>query len=205
MNAPLFVIACLAGMGTGWITNWTADVLPGGPPVRSPHRRPLLVLATTASFVVSATLLAGDWTRVLVAWLYCAFLLTVLVIDFEHHRVLNVLLSLAALIAAALSLLPQSPTPQSALLGGATGFGLFLVLALASRGSLGMGDVKLAGVIGLMLGYPAALNALILGVVLAAVAALWLLFTHQASLKSQMAYAPYLALSAIAWLWLTWS
>ena len=75
---------------------------------------------------------------------------------------------------------------------------------LLSRGHLGMGDVKLAGLIGLMLGYPAVINALVVGILLGAGAALILLATRRANRKSTMAYAPYLALGALFTMWWSW-
>ena len=74
--------------------------------------------------------------------------------------------------------------------------GVFLI-ALIGRGKLGAGDVKLAGVIGLMLGFPAAISALVIGILLGGAAAMLLLITRRAGRKSSLAYAPYLALGAL--------
>jgi leader peptidase (prepilin peptidase) / N-methyltransferase len=62
---------------------------------------------------------------------------------------------------------------------------------------MGAGDIKLAGVIGLLTGYPLVIPALLLGVGLGGAAALTLLITRRAGRKSSMAYAPYLAVGAI--------
>ena len=97
----------------------------------------------------------------------------------------------------AASFAPGMPGPEKALLGGAVGLGAFLALALVGRGALGAGDVKLAGVIGLMTGYPEVLSTLALGIVLGGVAALWLLLARRVSRQSYMAYAPYLAIGAL--------
>ena len=133
-----------------------------------------------------------------VAWLYTVYLLATLVIDFETSRVLNVMLGPAAVIVLALSFLPGMPGPLAALLGGAAGFGGFLVLFLIGRGrAMGFGDVKLAWLIGLMLGYPAVVPALALGIVLGGLAALALLIARKAGRKSYIAYAPYLCLGAL--------
>ena len=98
--------------------------------------------------------------------LYAAFLLAVLVIDLEHRLVLNVMLAPAALLALVASLLPGGLSPEQAVLGGIVAFAGFFVLAFVGRGALGYGDVKLAGVIGLMVGYPAVIGALFAGVLL---------------------------------------
>ncbi|HID33596.1 MAG TPA: prepilin peptidase [Anaerolineae bacterium] len=88
------------------------------------------------------------------------------------------------------------PSPGSALLGFLTGSAGFLFLAILGRGALGMGDVKLAGAIGALFGFPDALYALFWGVMLGGVAALYLLIARKAGLKSAFAYAPYLAAGA---------
>ncbi len=161
------VASLIIGLAAGRLANWAADTLPqrraggdtgvaDGAKVR--QRGPLLYAAMVAAFVATAWLLGPDPVRVAIGWLYAAFLLTVLVIDFEHRRVLNIMLGPAAVVVVALSLLPQTPTLQSSLVGGAVGLGLFMLVYLLSRGHLGMGDVKLAGLIGLMLGYPAVIN-----------------------------------------------
>jgi leader peptidase (prepilin peptidase) / N-methyltransferase len=161
-------------------------------------RAPLLEAATIGAFLVTWWRLRADPRHLAVVWLYVAFLLAVLVIDFERRRVLNVMVAPAAVIALLASFLPGYPAPLQALLGGAVGLGVFALIALAGRGKMGPGDVKLAGVIGLMTGYPAVIPALVVGVVLGGLAALLLLIARRAGRKDSMAYAPYLALGAIA-------
>ena len=63
---------------------------------------------------------------------------------------------------------------------------------------MGMGDVKLAGVIGLMVGYPLVLPALLGGIILGGLAAALLLITKRATRKTAIAYAPYLCVGALA-------
>jgi leader peptidase (prepilin peptidase) / N-methyltransferase len=215
------ILAWLAGAAA----NWAADSLPArardrdlavDPPATS--RRYLLLPWPTASIpgagprwrslllkMAMALLFLVAWWRfrahpllLLVAWLYIAYLLAALVIDLETRRVLNVMTAPAAVIALLFSLLPGMPGPLSALVGGAAAFGGFLALFVIGRGrAMGLGDVKLAGVIGLMLGYPAVLPALFIGILLGGLAALGLLITRKAGRKSYMAYAPYLCLGAI--------
>lgn len=221
MESPLLMIAAvLVGWIGGGLVNWAADILPGigrqnTASTPSPHwlhhwapawstssRRQLLVILAS---VVLAVLMAWHWgwgAKLIIGWLYAVFLLAVIVIDFEHHRVLNVMLAPAAVATAIFSLLPFTPDPLHVLLGGATGFGVFLLLAVIGRGALGMGDVKLAGVIGLMTGYPNVLWALVIGALVGAGAALFLLFTRRATRKTAIAYAPYLAIGAFVILWM---
>ena len=52
---------------------------------------------------------------------------------------LNVMVAPAAVVALLISFLPGGPTPVQALLGGALGFGVFFLLALIGRGTMGLG------------------------------------------------------------------
>ena len=70
------------------------------------------------------------------------------------------MLAPAAVVVILLSFGVGPLDPWQTLLGGLAGFGLFLLLAILGRGALGAGDVKLAGVIGLMTGYPTVWTAL---------------------------------------------
>ena len=227
LGAASFALVVLLGWLAGGAGNWAADVLPAAPagghglvlwhyltlpwvPFRRgicPHcgerrspRAPLLELATIVAFGLVWWRFLGMPVQTAVACLYAAFLLTVAVIDLEHRRVLNVMLAPAAVGALLASLLPGPPSLLSAVVGGAAGFGLFFVIALVGRGKMGAGDVKLAGVIGLLLGFPAAITALVIGIFLGGAAAILLLITHRAGRKSSFAYAPYLALGALVML-----
>jgi prepilin signal peptidase PulO-like enzyme (type II secretory pathway) len=176
---------------------------------RCPHcgeartwRAPALELGMVAAFVLTWRMASNAPALLAIGWLYAAFLMTVLVIDYEQRRVLNIMLAPAAVVVILLSFVVGPLDPWQTLLGGLAGFGLFLLLAILGRGALGAGDVKLAGVIGLMTGYPTVWTALVLGVLLGGGAALVLLVSKRATRKSYIAYAPYLALGALITLWL---
>lgn len=232
MNVFAYLFIILLGSVCGALANWLVDELPyragGGAPThcgplhywslpgflldgsRCPHcatprsiRYPLLELATTAGFVITLRIQGALTIEVVIMCVYITFLLTVLVIDYGHRRVLNSMLGPAAIFALLVGLRTGADGLFNALLGGIVGLGLFLLLAALSRGKLGAGDVKLAGVIGLMTGYPSVLNALIFGVLLGGIAAIFLLVSHRATRKSYMAYAPYLALGALGAFWLS--
>jgi prepilin signal peptidase PulO-like enzyme (type II secretory pathway) len=169
--------------------------------VKRSLRAPLLELGTAAVFAVTFLLVPQEPLRLGVIFLYSLILLTILVIDLEHRLVLNVMIGPASILVLLQSTMPGMPGILSILLGGLVGFGVLLVMALAGRGKMGAGDVKLAGLLGLMTGYPAIWTALALGIVLGGVAAAVLLVSRRASRKSTMAYAPYLALGALVTLW----
>jgi leader peptidase (prepilin peptidase)/N-methyltransferase len=82
-----------------------------------------------------------------------------------------------------------------ALLGGLALGGAYLLLALAGPGQIGGGDVKLAGLVGLVLGWlgwPAVLAGAVLGFLLAAVASLAMLAARRLTLHSAISFGPFL-------------
>lgn len=195
-----FNLRVLPHYWTLWWYGWRKGVCPHCRQ-RRPWRAPALEAAMMLVFFLAWRLHGQTPFGLAIGWFYALFLLIVLVIDYEHRRVLNNLLAPVAVLVFLLSFAPATPNPWQALLGGLVGFGLFLLLALLQRGAMGAGDVKLAGVIGLMIGYPDVLSALVIGTLLGGVAALVLLLSRRAGRKSTMAYAPYLALGALFTIW----
>ncbi len=125
-----------------------------------------------------------------------ALFLCLAVIDLEHMRVPNAILGGVlglAVLGIAAGILPSW---KSALLGGLSNGVAFTLLAVVQKGALGGGDVKLATVEGVLLGFPAGLIALLYGVILGGVAALAFLLTKQLTRKDAFAYAPYLIIPA---------
>jgi leader peptidase (prepilin peptidase)/N-methyltransferase len=230
---PLITLLFAVGAGflAGLLANWAADYLPQvtapAPPAPSErvwsqaargqmplslslHRRreQAVVAALVTLFALLACLLPADPAGLFVNWCYAWFLVTVLVIDLETRRVLNIMLAPASIFALAAGLWLGSPSLPSMLVGAAVAFALFWCLYLFGRmvfgrGALGLGDVKLVAVIGLMTGYPSVLHALIAGALLGGVGAMVLLATRRAGWKTTCAYAPYLAIGAMLALWRT--
>jgi leader peptidase (prepilin peptidase) / N-methyltransferase len=129
-------------------------------------RRYPLVEAGTA-LLLAAVVLAEGADRD--AWLGVAFVLVlvpVIFIDLDHRIIPNPIMLVGAIAAVALVLLTRPGSLQEHLIAGAAAGGFLLVAALAYPSGMGMGDVKLAGVMGLFLGRavgPAMLVALVAG------------------------------------------
>lgn len=105
------------------------------------------------------------------------------------YPVLVGLLGVAALLAQ------DGPALMRALLGGIAMAGGYLVLAVARPGGIGGGDVKLAGLAGLVLGWwgwPVLAAGAALGFLLAACASLALLAARRITLAGSVAFGPHL-------------
>ncbi|MCW3069531.1 MAG: prepilin peptidase [Solirubrobacterales bacterium] len=131
-----------------------------------------VVEALTAALCVGAVL--AHHTAVSVALSIVLILLVVpaALIDLEHRIIPNRITALGAVLALAIGLALDPAGEPERLIAGAAAGGFLLLAALAYPGGMGMGDVKLAGVMGLLLGpavAPAVLIALLAGVLLGAV------------------------------------
>lgn len=85
--------------------------------------------------------------------------------------------------------------------GGAILFGFYFLLHLIQPGGMGLGDVKLAGIMGLYLGY-LSWSHLLLGTVaaflLGGLAGLVFIALRRAGLKTPLAFGPYLVIGTTA-------
>jgi len=151
---------------------------------------PLVELAT--ALLVAGCVLGFSLTLdALVAAVFCAALVAVSVTDLKRRIIPNVIvLPAAAVVLAAQTVLHPSAEWAVAAFGAA----LFLfVAAVAYPGGMGMGDVKLALLLGAMLGRSVTV-ALMLGMLAALVPAVVLLARHgSAARKMAIPFGPFLA------------
>ena len=71
------------------------------------------------------------------------------------------------------------------------GGGVFLICALLTKGGIGMGDVKLFGVLGMVLGWTGVFDLIFLSVLLVALYGIVLLLRRQLNRKSQVPIGPF--------------
>jgi leader peptidase (prepilin peptidase)/N-methyltransferase len=139
-----------------------------GAPVSA--RYPLVELATGVLYAaVVAT--QDDAVRIVLGLLLVAALVPITLIDLDHRIIPNRITGLAAIAALIAIAALDTDFLVEAAIAAVAGGGFFFVAAILYPRGMGMGDVKLAGVLGLYLGRavaPAILIALIAGVVLGA-------------------------------------
>jgi leader peptidase (prepilin peptidase) / N-methyltransferase len=159
--------------------------------------RYLAVELVTALLVAGCFLRFGLTAEAFLASFFCAVLVALSAIDFERRILPDriVLPSFAIVLLAHLALEPDRAVEWVA---GALGASLFLFLALlAYPAGMGMGDVKLALLLGAMLGKAVAVGLLI-GCVAALVPAFVLLARHgMAARKMGIPFGPFLAFGAV--------
>ncbi|MSP13119.1 MAG: prepilin peptidase [Chloroflexi bacterium] len=165
-----------------------------------PWRVPLVELATGILFGLVWLRFGWSWNLIAGIGLVC-LLVPLTLIDLQHRLLLNVLVYPGMVFFALLS--PRlAGFPLWPLLAGLGAFGFFLTVHLIAPRGMGMGDVKLAGMIGLALGLPETFVALFLGIILGGVISLVLLGTGLKSRKDYVPFGPFLAAGALlALLW----
>jgi leader peptidase (prepilin peptidase)/N-methyltransferase len=157
-----------------------------------------LVEAGTAALYVAVVLVKGADRDVWLGLVFVTLLIPVALIDLDRRIIPNRLLAPAAVAAIAIqAAVHPGKLPEHLIAAGAAG-GFFLLAALAYPRGMGMGDVKLAAVMGLFLGRsvgPALLAAMIAGtlagmVVIARKGA-------EAGRKTAVPFGPFLALGGV--------
>jgi leader peptidase (prepilin peptidase) / N-methyltransferase len=157
-----------------------------------------LVEAGAALLCAGAVLTHDTLSGIALSVALVLLLVPAALIDLEHRIIPNRLTATGMVLALGLgTALDPAGEPERLIAGLAAG-GLLLLAALAYQGGMGMGDVKLAGVMGLFLGAavaPALLLALLSGVLLGA-----LIIARRGSQvgrKTAVPFGPFLALGGI--------
>lgn len=165
-------------------------------------RYPLVELLS-AGLYVGAGIKFGVTPALAPALVLIPSLIMIFFIDLEHYIIPNVIVLPAAAAGLALQLAVSLTTsdvdyPQwwTFLVAGAASAAFFLAVALVFPAGMGMGDVKLAGMLGFFLG-PAVIVGLFLGFLLGAVIGIGLIVAGRKGRKSRVPFGPFLAVGAM--------
>lgn len=185
--------------------------------------RRVLAVEVIGAILVAYLYYRYDLSLQLVASMYyCCSYLVIAFIDLEHQLILNKVIYPSLVLAVVINLfIPPATVTGSFLgdnwllfnvvhggaalngiMGGAAGFLLLLLVALVSRGGMAAGDVKMAAFIGLTLGLPMVVVALVLAAILGGLAAIVLLLLKVKKRKDAIPFGPFLSIATIVtFLW----
>lgn len=167
-----------------------------------PARYPLTELAMAALFAATVAILGTDnGTELALGLTFCALLVVVTLTDVDRRVIPNAVLGAGAVAAVAIAGIGDPGSlPDRAIAAGAAG-GFLLLVALAYPRGMGMGDVKLAAVMGLYLGRAVA-PGLVIGFAAGALVGLALIARLGASARKRaVPFGPFLALGGVIALW----
>lgn len=170
------------------------------------HRRPFT--SSPPWLTIAATLVGLGWaysfhlygegrelfTAAVMTWL----LVLIGMVDLHTYRIPNRLLGIGLVTAAPVALLSGFTPWTDGVAGMLLCGGFFLLASLAAKGGIGGGDVKLAAVLGLIIGWQRAILGLVLAIVAAAGASGILILLKRKGWQDDLPLGPFLAAGALA-------
>jgi len=132
-----------------------------------------------------------------ISLVYISLLTIVFVIDLENQLVLDKVIYPGIALALAFSFFWPGLGVVSSLAGGAIGMAAMALPFIIYRRGMGMGDVKLGALVGLMSGYPLVFVALLLAVITGGLVATLLLVFKIKKRSDPIPFAPFLATAAM--------
>jgi leader peptidase (prepilin peptidase)/N-methyltransferase len=136
-----------------------------------------------------------SWPALASGVLFSLSLLAVFFIDLDHQIVPNAITYPGLAAGVVLAALQGKIVPAVLAAAGAGAF--FLLVAVASRGGMGGGDVKLAAMMGAFLGWPGIAVGLLGGFIVGAVAGLVLIAAGKRSRTDAIPFGPALAVGGV--------
>ncbi|KAB2951307.1 prepilin peptidase [Heliorestis acidaminivorans] len=159
-------------------------------------RYPLIELLNGLSYLL--IYLAFGPTITAVAYMFLlSVLIAVVYIDLDFMIIPDKLMLTAFIAGIPLTLLQSLHTFTTGLIGALVGGGILLLIAILSKGGMGGGDIKLAAVLGLYLGWPQILLILFLSFFIGAIAGIAIVLRKGKTMKEAIPFGPYLALAAV--------
>ncbi|MFC1873002.1 prepilin peptidase [Chloroflexota bacterium] len=162
----------------------------------------IMVELITGLLFVVALAVHGPNLSLATTVVYGSLFIVIIFIDAEKQLILNKIIYPAGWglpVGAVFGYLYSSLTPGilGGLLGAAIGFGFFLAVYLIYPKGLGAGDVKLAGFIGLVSGFPLLFVSLFIGIVLGGLIAIIILIARPDMRRKPLPYGAFLGIGPI--------
>lgn len=201
MRIAVTVLSALLGFAVGYYAPYIADRTCQ---VQIKDRRLLYAVVAAVGVGLTGWGVGARWT--LIAWLWVALVGAVLsFIDLEHHRLPDRLTMPSYVVVGVALVVPALAYGQwdaylRAWIGAAAMFAGYFILALINPAGMGMGDVKLAGVLGLVLGY-IGWSFVFVGFFAAffagAIVGIVLMLFGKAGRKTQIPFGPFMFIGAL--------
>ena len=194
----------LAGIGfaLGWPIEWTIQRFPLGKGTSPSVRRRWVVAAITAALFAALTISIGLHPRLVPALILTALVVVASVIDLQHRIIPNRINYPGALLVFTTASFAEPSRLAEFAVGGILCF-LFLGLAwVVSPAGMGLGDVKMALMIGLGTGRYAFVALFAAFCASTALSALLVARGGRKALKSSFPFGPFLAFgTVVALMW----
>jgi leader peptidase (prepilin peptidase)/N-methyltransferase len=140
-----------------------------------------------------------------VLFVLCSAMIVITFIDLDFQIIPDVI-TLPGMVAGLIAGSLVVPDPFSrhgilgftkAIIGLATGGGLFYLIAVLSRGGMGGGDVKMMAMVGAFLGWKSVLLTTFVGSLVGSVVGIFLMIARGKGRKTKVPFGPFLAIGAL--------
>ena len=161
---------------------------------------PAVEAVTGAVFLLAPV--AFGWTPLLIVRLFFACAMIVLFAIDLRHRILPNVITLPGVVVGLICSVFVAPGLQSALLGAAIGGGALFAIAetyyrIRGIDGLGMGDVKMLGMIGAFLGWPQMLVTLVVASSLGSIVGAGVIVSRRGGMQAALPFGTFLAIGAL--------
>src|SRR5215831_3746895 len=160
-----------------------------------------IIEGITGAMFLAGYLLYGPGLLLVVRLVFGCAMIVLFVIDLQH-RILPNVITLPGIVAGVLLSEVAGPGWLSSLIGIAVGAGSLFAIAevyyrVRHEEGLGMGDVKMLGMIGAFLGWKLALVTLVLSSIAGSIVGVIVLIAKRESLKYALPFGTFLAVAAM--------
>ncbi|TYP51615.1 prepilin peptidase [Thermosediminibacter litoriperuensis] len=153
------------------------------------YRYPAVILVTTASFAVCNFKYGYSHNFYAYSAMAC-FAAAASFIDLQHGIIPDALNFVGFIAGIGFGILKRNPSDS--ILGAVLGLLVMATIYFISRGGMGAGDVKFTAVLGLFLGFPLIIPALIFSFITGALIGAGLVIGGRKSMKDTMPFGPFL-------------
>lgn len=158
-------------------------------------RYPLIEFLTGIIFVFCFLIFHISYSLISAIFLSC-FLIVITFIDIDHQLILDKVLIWLAGTGVVINISLNSLSILDMLIAALVGGGIMLVIAIASRGGMGGGDIKFAAALGIWLGWKLTLLTLLLAFILGGLGGVAVLLLKLKGRKDYIPFGPFIALGA---------
>ena len=158
-------------------------------------RYPTIELLTAVLFTLCFTYI-GISDILFRCFILTSFLIIITFIDIDHQLILDKALIWLAGTGVLINLWLGSLSIFEMLIAALIGGGIMLVIAVASRGGMGGGDIKFAAALGIWLGWKLTLLTLFLAFILGGLGGVIVLLLKLKGRKDYIPFGPFIALGA---------
>nr|WP_058307239.1 A24 family peptidase [Gracilibacillus massiliensis] len=157
---------------------------------------PIVELITGLGFMLSYLMLGLSIDFILALFLV-SLLAIIIVTDYSYMLIPNKILLFFLPVFVLLRIIHPLEPWWSSIIGSAIGFGLLALIILLSKGGMGAGDMKLLGLLGIVLGFPYILLCFFIATLYGLLLSTIVLFKNGFKKKKEVPFGPAIMLGAL--------